>query len=677
MQCIISQSYTYYEWIIVNDGSTEPLSLQYINNAVKTDNRIKLINHDINRGLPAARNTGITHSKGKYIFFIDADDLLDRYTLEKMKLTLDLNPGLSFVNSYVEGFGSQNYLWKGGFHDKEIFLKENRNTSCFMGRNLVIRTIGFDESLKTGGEDWDFWLHAASKGFWGYTIPEFLFKYRREDKPKKWQAFSSNKSLKEFTARLIKKYKSTLEGSGFPDLQLQYNEFEVHKSANIPVASDYYPDTKSLLVVLPWLQIGGADQFNLHLLKGLKEKGWKITIACTMVSDHKWFPAFQEISPDIFLLPNYSTSGNFYQALANLFETRSFTAIFLSNSRHGYYLLPWLKSAWPSVPVVDFVHCEDPGWFNGGYPMFSTVTNKLLDLTFVTSNHLKTWMVDKGADETNIIPCYINVNHNKVARNEEIRRKYRNMMSVADNTPVILYTARLTPQKQPFVLLDTISRLYKKNKNFKCVIIGDGPEYSKLEKQVARSSARKNIILTGALNNDEVMSYMDAADIFFLPSKFEGIALTIYEAMAKSLSILGADVGGQSELVTPECGKLIKSSYPETEAEVYYTYLLDLITNNEKIKQQGKHARERICRNFTLDQMIGNFDYHLNEVIQSRRRETLSTEIYLPVLNRLLFLEDENDQLRSNTNRHFTALLHKYRKVRNKLEVIKVKWSRN
>jgi glycosyltransferase involved in cell wall biosynthesis len=53
---------------------------------------------------------------------------------------------------------------------------------------------------------------------------------------------------------------------------------------------------------------------------------------------------------------------------------------------------------------------------------------------------------------------------------------------------------------------------------------------------------------------------MAATDIFFLPSQWEGIALTLFEAMAMQLVPVAADVGGQRELVTPDCGFLISQA---------------------------------------------------------------------------------------------------------------------
>ena len=122
---------------------------------------------------------------------------------------------------------------------------------------------------------------------------------------------------------------------------------------------------------------------------------------------------------------------------------------------------------------------------------------------------------------------------------------------------------------------------------------------------------------------------MKASDIFFLSSQWEGIALSIYEAMACGLTVVGSDVGGQRELVAKECGILITPKSDEEEVEEYFHILKDLLQNPEKLKQFGKNARKRVEENFTLDKMGKCMDSFLNEAIELHKkdkREVLAKE---------------------------------------------------
>ena len=87
-KCLLSalnQTYAQIEIILINDATPDN-SMEVINNVLKnhpTDKEIRIINHKINKGLSAARNTGINASKGKYIFFLDGDDWLAMDCIEK------------------------------------------------------------------------------------------------------------------------------------------------------------------------------------------------------------------------------------------------------------------------------------------------------------------------------------------------------------------------------------------------------------------------------------------------------------------------------------------------------------------------------------------------------------------------------------------------------------------
>lgn len=135
---------------------------------------------------------------------------------------LETHTEYKFVNSWVVGFGAQQYNWTGGFHDRELFLKENRNTSCFMSRREVFGSVLFDETMRNGCEDWDFWLQAASLNYWGYTIPEYLFYYRRTLN-KNWEDLQNPARLWKVREKLNAKYAAILKERGFPQpQQLQY-----------------------------------------------------------------------------------------------------------------------------------------------------------------------------------------------------------------------------------------------------------------------------------------------------------------------------------------------------------------------------------------------------------------------------------------------------------------------
>ncbi len=99
----------------------------------------------------------------------------------------------------------------------------------------------------------------------------------------------------------------------------------------------------------------------------------------------------------------------------------------------------------------------------------------------------------------------------------------------------------------------------------------------------------------------------------------EGIAITIFEAMAMGVVPVGADVGGQQELVTPDCGVLIRPGTPQEQAGAYADALEKLIQSPETRATKGAAARERVASRFTIEQMGERMDHLMLEARQARR----------------------------------------------------------
>jgi hypothetical protein len=114
---------------------------------------------------------------------LDSDDLLETTAVEKWFWFLESYPEYAFCKGYSVGFGAREYLWDKSFHLGKTFLCENLVDPTSMIRKDIHTIVnGYDESIRQGLEDWDFWLRCASKGYWGGNIPEYLDWYRRREK---------------------------------------------------------------------------------------------------------------------------------------------------------------------------------------------------------------------------------------------------------------------------------------------------------------------------------------------------------------------------------------------------------------------------------------------------------------------------------------------------------------
>lgn len=164
------------EIIVINDGSTDEYTNTLLTNLTKP--KTKVIFTD-NQGVCSARNKGIEMAKGRYIFPLDADDLIYPQYLSKAKKILDEKSDIGIVYAQGELFGLQSGEWKLKPYNFSRFLNSNSIPVCAMFRKQdYIRTKGYNSNMVYGLEDWDFWLSLLELGVGVAKIEEVLFRYR-------------------------------------------------------------------------------------------------------------------------------------------------------------------------------------------------------------------------------------------------------------------------------------------------------------------------------------------------------------------------------------------------------------------------------------------------------------------------------------------------------------------
>ncbi len=167
-----------YEILIVNDGSTDPLTQKVLQ---ALSERGYSVIHQENQGLASARNHGISLAKGRYILPLDSDNKIRPNYITKAIKILDRQPEVGVVYGNFEFFGDVTGMQKVPEFDINLIVRGNYIDACAVFRKIAWQDAGgYDERIpeKLGYEDWDFWLSVAEKGWQFYHIDEVLFDYR-------------------------------------------------------------------------------------------------------------------------------------------------------------------------------------------------------------------------------------------------------------------------------------------------------------------------------------------------------------------------------------------------------------------------------------------------------------------------------------------------------------------
>ncbi len=174
---IVRQTFQDFEILIVNDGSTDPLTVEKLKHYNRPKTRVL---HTSNQGLPNARNNGIRETDSEYILPLDADDYMGETFLEKAVPVLNTQPRVGIVACGLQYFGISDKRIIPKIEGVQTFLGQNHIGVSSLFRRICWEQVGgYTEKIRQGYQDWNFWIDILKRGWQIHVIPEHLYFYRR------------------------------------------------------------------------------------------------------------------------------------------------------------------------------------------------------------------------------------------------------------------------------------------------------------------------------------------------------------------------------------------------------------------------------------------------------------------------------------------------------------------
>ena len=343
---------------------------------------------------------------------------------------------------------------------------------------------------------------------------------------------------------------------------------------------------------------GGNEQALLHLLAGLDRQDWRPIL-------------FHHDEPGLASLMKAARALNIEtKVVPKLAGTRLVLALprFLhelrtANPQIFHAHLNWLLSCrygllaayLARIPVIvaTVQNFMEPPWART-IDIAQRVFEKCLHQYIAVSN-----AVGRQLCQTFHVPCQkVEVIHNSIpaaAFDRPPNTTLRAMLNRGTDRPIVLCIARLDAQKGHTYLLPAIRDV----PNAIFVLVGDGPERASLEAQAASLGIRDRVIFLG--HRDDVAELLASCDLLVLPSLYEGLPLSVLEAMAAGKPVVATSVGGTPEAVLDgETGFLVPSRDPTALVRA----IQRLLTDARLRRKMGMAGRLRVQRNFSATQMV-------------------------------------------------------------------------
>ena len=374
----------------------------------------------------------------------------------------------------------------------------------------------------------------------------------------------------------------------------------------------YTPGPLKIVAVITHNDRGGAQEALTKLCHALVGRGHQVSLWYL----YKRGPFVDPGLPSRFVLEKESPSTFEYGLIAMKLGRM------LSRERPTAII-----SFLPSANVL----AQTLGWFHQVPVRIASQRNpvqtysrpmQLLDLSFGTFGSY-TRIVVNSSDVESSLSRYprsyrrrTQIIHNgvePVAFDRKTRLVARSHFGMRDDEISLVSIGRLTRQKNLVLLVQILGALG----NFRLFLAGSGPELSRLRNEAERMGVANRVVFLGALDRSETRRLLGAADIFALPSLFEGQSNALLEAMSAGQPVVTNDIPSHRETLT-ENGAEVGFLIPITRPDQWVSTLRELGSSVAKRCEFGRRAQER-ARAFSLDQMCRAFENAIGASLSQRK----------------------------------------------------------
>lgn len=187
---------------------------------------------------------------------------------------------------------------------------------------------------------------------------------------------------------------------------------------------------------------------------------------------------------------------------------------------------------------------------------------------------------------------------------ERLYKNIRQELGIREEATLVLFIARFTVQKQPLALIRSFANALQKNPDLHLVMVGDGDQKNEAIDLIEKLSVKNNITLLPF--RQDVPDVLSAADIFVLPSLWEGLPIGLLEAMAMKKAIIASKVDGTSEVIeNNKNGLLIDTNDLVNEL----THALLLLSSNKELRDRlGNEAMKTINDRYNAANMTRSIE---------------------------------------------------------------------
>jgi glycosyltransferase involved in cell wall biosynthesis len=324
----------------------------------------------------------------------------------------------------------------------------------------------------------------------------------------------------------------------------------------IPTNPDF-SQIPTVLVVMPFLAVGGAERVTLDVMQQLK-----VQLRFVIVTFQEHDPSlgttadlFRQITPFIYTIPDFTFEIQYTSFMTYLIERLKPSTIYIANGTDWIYnALGSIKESYPTLRIVDQVYDAEVGWINR-YD-FQVVLNT--DGHIGVNTQICQAYIKKGVkpDQVYLIENGVNPDHLNPAEYPTSKiLQLKQALGLDPGKKLVSFASRIHPQKRPMDFIE-LARCFSSDSSVDFLMVGNGPLSTQVDNQINKIGL-KNIHRLKFYH--PISDVLAISDVLVLPSEFEGMPMIVIESLAMGKPVVVTDVGNNRGIIERTGGGIVLS----------------------------------------------------------------------------------------------------------------------
>ncbi|MFV0337420.1 MAG: glycosyltransferase [Chthoniobacterales bacterium] len=365
-----------------------------------------------------------------------------------------------------------------------------------------------------------------------------------------------------------------------------------------------------VLHIIDGFALGGAQTVVLEIAKHIDKETFALEVA-GMHGEGPFYESIRATGVPVHVLSEKKWPPAYLWNLPKLLRSKNYDILHFHLFGSNWIGRPLSYLASPGSLRITHDHCNDAlRWENPIALLVDTFTNQLAAHIFTVSRSTEAFLTQQEViphDKVSTLYNGIDTDEFTPASNDE-KIAARRKLGLPENVFLIMGIGRLVEQKNFDGFIRIAERVLQNCPDSTFAIAGNGPLKSKLAEQIHAQNLAKKIHLLGFVKDR--VALLQAADCLLLPSHFEGLPMTLLEAMSTGLPVVASATDGILEILGTSPDALL---HPAEREDLFAASLIQLIENPEESRHRGKNLRQLCCDKFSSKKQLVALEKYYKE----------------------------------------------------------------